>query len=300
MPETSGFEAMNQSCTIIIVSYNCRDALRECLGKLARSGDMPPVIVVDNASMDGSIEMVAHNFPPVQLIRNARNCGFAAACNQGIRASNADFILLLNPDTLVECAELQKLHDAMNTRPNIGACGPRILNVSGSLQPSCRRFPSLWAMTCDELGLGRLFPHSRLFATYRMSGWAHDETREVDQLMGSCLLLRSAALDAVGPLDERFFLYFEEVDLCWRLWRGGWRVLFVAGATVTHGGGASSNADRPTALRHRYRSLFAFYRKHYPRWQLPILKAVVQIATLARVALKQRDYWSVAKDVWKL
>jgi GT2 family glycosyltransferase len=291
---------MNQSCTIIIVSYNCRDALRECLGKLTAQEGVPPIILVDNASTDGSAEMVAHDFSSVQLVRNARNCGFAAACNQGIRAGSADFILLLNPDSLLECAELQKLHDAMNSRPNVGACGPRILNVDGSLQPSCRRFPTLWAMVSDELGLGRLFAHSRLFATYRMSGWAHDETREVDQSMGSCLLLRRAALESVGPLDERYFLYFEEVDLCWRLWQAGWHVLFLADATVTHVGGASSQTDRPTALHHRYRSLFAFYRKHYPRWQLPILKAAVQVATLARVARKQREYWPVAKDVWKL
>jgi N-acetylglucosaminyl-diphospho-decaprenol L-rhamnosyltransferase len=291
---------MNQSCTIIIVSYNCRDALSECLRMLTAQGDAPPIIVVDNASTDGSADMAAHDFPSIHLIRNTRNCGFAAACNQGIGASNTDFILLLNPDTLLECTELQKLHNAMNSRPNVGACGPRILNVDGSLQPSCRTFPTFWAMVCDEIGLGRLLPHSRLFATYRMSGWAHNETREVDQLMGSCLLLRRAALEAVGPLDERFFLYFEEVDLCWRLWQAGWRVLFVANATVTHVGGVSSRADRPTALHHRYRSLFTFYRKHYPRWQLPILKGAVQIAILARVVLKQSAYWPIARDVWKL
>jgi len=300
LPETSGSDAMSQSCTIIIVSYNCRDALRECLRKLTKQTDVPPIIVVDNASADGSAEMVTRDFPAAELIRNARNYGFAAACNQGIGASNTDFILLLNPDTLLDRVELQKLLEAMTSRPEVGACGPRILNVDGSLQPSCRRFPTLWAMVCDELGLGRLFPHSRLFAKYRMSGWAHDETREVDQLMGSCLLLRHMALESVGPLDERFFLYFEEVDLCWRLWQAGWRVLFVADATVTHVGGASSKTNRPVALHHRYRSLFAFYRKHYPQWQLPILKAAVQIATLARVALKQREYWPVATNVWKM
>lgn len=291
---------MNPSCAIVIVSYNCREALRMCLLTLTAPADPPTIIVVDNASTDGSADTIANEFPQVQLVKNSCNLGFATACNQGIRARTADFILLLNPDTLLECTELQKLHTAMNSRPQVGACGPRILNLDGSLQLSCRRFPTLWAVVCDELGFGRLFPQSRLFAKYRMSGWAHDETREVDQLMGSCLLLRRAALESVGPLDERFFLYFEEVDLCWRLWQAGWRVLFVSDATVTHVGGASSQTDRPTVLHHRYRSLFAFYRKHYPTWQLTILKAAVQVATLARVARKQRDYWPVAKDVWKL
>jgi GT2 family glycosyltransferase len=244
--------------------------------------------------------MVAAYFPTVELIKNGHNKGFAVACNQGIRACATAFILLLNPDTLLEHSELQKLQKFMSSRPDVGACGPRLVNVDGTLQPSCRAFPTLGAMVCDELGLSRLFPHSRLLAGYRLSGWEHDETSDVDQLMGSCLLLRRAALEHLGLLDERFFLYFEEVDLCWRMSQTRWRVFFIADATVTHLGGESSKADRRNALGHRYRSLFAFYRKHYPRWQLPILRVVVQVAALARVAVGKREYWPVAKYAWKL
>ena len=167
---------MNLACTIVIVSYNCREALQACLLKLTAEGDTPPILVVDNASTDGTIEMVARDFPTVGLIQNTKNLGFAAACNQGIRACISDFILLLNPDTMLKLATLQKLTDTMRAQPNIGACGPRILNTDGSLQPSCRRFPTLGAMVCDELGLGRLFPHSRRLAKYRMHGWEHNET----------------------------------------------------------------------------------------------------------------------------
>ena len=291
---------MNSSCTIVIVSYNCRDALRQCLHKLTTPINMAPIIVVDNASQDGSAEMVAQKFPTVELIKNGQNKGFAVACNQGIRACATAFILLLNPDTLLEHAELQKLQKFMSSRPDVGACGPRVVNVDGTLQPSCRAFPTLGAMVCDELGLSRLFPHSRRLASYRLSGWEHDETSDVDQLMGSCLLLRRTALEHLGLLDERFFLYFEEVDLCWRMSQTRWRVFFIADATVTHLGGESSKADRRNALGHRYRSLFAFYRKHYPRWQLPILRLVVQAAALARVAVGEREYWPVAKYAWKL
>jgi GT2 family glycosyltransferase len=296
----SGSNRMTPSCAIVIVSYNCRDALRACLRKLTAQANPPSIIVVDNASGDGSAEMAAREFPTVQLIQNSVNRGFAAGCNQGIRASASDLVLLLNPDTLLDGWELRKLLDVMRDQPNIGACGPRILNADGSLQPSCRRFPTLGAMLCDELGLGRLFPRSQCFAKYRMSGWQHNETREVDQLMGSCLLLRRAALDQLSLLDERFFLYFEEVDLCWRLRQCGWRVLFVADATVTHLGGLSSKTDRRNALLHRYRSLFAFYRKHYPKWQLPLLRVAVQATSLARTACGQRDYWVIAREAWGL
>ena len=280
--------------TAVIVSYNCRDVLRECLHRLITPGDAVPIIVVDNASTDGSAEVVAAYFPTVELIKNTQNRGFAVACNQGIRACATPFILLLNPDTLLERAELQKLQDVMGSHPDVGACGPRILNVDGTLQPSCRAFPTLGAMVCDELGLSHLFPHSRRLAGYRLGGWKHNETSDVDQLMGSCLLLRRAALEHVGLLDERFFLYFEEVDLCWRLWQTRWRVLFIANATVTHIGGESSRVDRRNALGHRYRSLFAYYRKQ------PILRLVVQVGALARVFVGRREYWSVARYAWKL
>ena len=259
---------MNLFCTIVIVSYNCRQALQTCLLKLTAEGDTPPIIVVDNASTDGTAEMIAGDFPAVRLIQNTENHGFAAACNHGIRACSSDFILLLNPDTMLKRATLQRLADTMRAQPNIGACGPCVVNTDGSLQPSCRRFPTLGAMICDELGLGRLFPHSR-FAKYRMRGWQHDEVRDVDQLMGGCLLLRRTMLEHIGLLDERFFLYFEEADLCLRLWRTGWRAVFVADSTVTHLGGECSKIDPRNALGHRYRSLFAFYRKHYPPWHLP-------------------------------
>jgi len=285
--------------TIVIVSYNCREALQECLLKLTSEGDPPPITVIDNASTDGTGEMIARDFPDVQLIQNAKNRGFAAACNQGIRTRTSDFILLLNPDTLVNRVTLQKLIDTMRAQPNIGACGPRVLNTDGSLQPSCRRFPTLGAIAGDELGLGRLFPHTR-FAKYRMSGWQHDKIRDVDQLMGSCLLLRRTMLEHIGLLDERFFLYFEEVDLCLRLRQTGWRAVFVAESTVTHLGGESTKTDPSNALGHRYRSLFAFYRKHYPAWQLPILRSFVQIAAFARVVGGQRNYWPIAKYAWKL
>jgi N-acetylglucosaminyl-diphospho-decaprenol L-rhamnosyltransferase len=300
LPGTSGFDAMNQSCVIIIVSYNCRDALRECLGNLATPGDMPPTIVVDNASTDGSAEMVSRDFPTVQLIRNARNCGFAAACNQGIAASDHPFVLLLNPDTLVTETALKGLLDVMDAQPDVGACGPRILNPDGSPQASVRKFPTLRALACDELGLSTAFPHVPWLTGYRLSSWPLETTAEVDQLGGSCLMLRRAALAQTGVMDERFFMYFEEVDLCLRLRNAGWRVLYIYAVTIIHAGGQSSKTDWDNSMRYRYQSLFSFYRKYHPAWQLVVLKTVVQVGAVLRTVVGQKGYWAIAKEVWRL
>src|ERR1017187_2765200 len=272
---------MSASPCIVIVSYNVRDRLRDCLRNL--SGQR--VIVVDNASGDDSAAMVRAEFPAAELIANTGNRGFAAACNQGITASTEDFILVLNPDTLVTPAALQTLLDIMQAESRAGACGPRILNPDGSLQPSCRRFPTLPRLLLDEFGLGKLFPRSKFFGGYRMTWWAHDQRREVDQVMGAALLLRRAALKQVGTFDERFFMYFEEVDLCLRLHDAGWKVLFVPDAQVIHHGGQSARQVLPEATLYRYRSLGAFYRKHYPTWQLVTLKVAIGMAVMLRLIL---------------
>jgi len=243
---------------VIIVSFNCCDALRNCLRTL------PSVrtVVVDNASADGTVEMLKREFPSVSVIANPINRGFAAACNQGIRSTAEPFVLLLNPDTLHP--PLNALLDFMRANPDTGACGPRVLDANGTPQVTCRRFPTWWRMSLAELGV-------RQFYFIRHPG------TDVDQLIGACLMLRRAALDAVGMLDEQFFLYFEEVDLCLRLRQAGWRVRYVPDATVTHLGGVCTRAVREESLRHRYESLLKFYRKHYPRWHLLPLRLAVTL-----------------------
>ncbi len=293
---------MSASLCIVIVSNNVREWQHDS----QRSHSGQHVIVVDNASADGSAAMVRAEFPAVELIANTDNRGFAAACNQGIAASKEDFIFILNPDTLITTAALQTLLDVMQAEPRTGACGPRIVNPDGSLQPSCRRFPTLPRLLLDEFGLGKLFPHSKLFGGYRMTWWAHDQLREVDQLMGAALLLRRAALEQVGTFDERFFMYYEEVDLCLRLRDAGWKVLFVPAAEVMHHGGQSARQVLAEATLYRYRSLCAFYRKHYPAWHLAILKAAIGAAAMMRLALytfqpaKRAAFGLVLRNLWSL
>jgi GT2 family glycosyltransferase len=277
---------MSPPLTIVIVSFNCRAALRQCLPPLAAM----PVVVVDNASTDGTAAMLQADFPAVHLIANPENRGFAAACNQGLVATTGEFVLLLNPDTRPERRVWERLLEIMAIHPTVGACGPRLLNPDGTLQPSCRAFPTLLVTLADEFGWRR---------RSRLSHWPHDQTRAVDQLMGACLLLRRAALDQVGLFDERFFLYFEEVDLCRRLKQAGWEVRFVHDVSLVHTGGQSSQTDRRACLRHRYRSLFAYYRKHFPRWHLIVLKCGIQLSTALR-ALTCRYYASIAREVWSL
>ncbi|MCX7885777.1 MAG: glycosyltransferase family 2 protein [Verrucomicrobiae bacterium] len=279
---------------IVIVSYNVRDLLCQLLQRLHRQR----VIVVDNASTDGSAAMVREQFPSVHLIANAENRGFAAACNQGIRASQEPFILILNPDTMIDQQAVETLLETMRQDSRIGACGPRFLWPDGTLQPSCRRFPTLPRVLLDELGLGKLFPKSRLLGDYRMSWWAHNQRREVDQLMGAAIMLRRAALNTVGLFDEQFFLYYEEVDLCLRLHRAGWKVLFVPEATATHHGGASAKQTLARTTMARYQSLFAFYRKHYPHWHRWILKPVIALAAALRLLTPRRR--AFAPLLWKI
>ncbi len=222
------------------------------------------MVVVDNSGDSGV---------PGAIVNEA-NRGFAAACNQGIQATTEPFILLLNPDTVVSREALERLLAAMTD--GVGAVGPVIRNEDGSVQTSVRRLPTLWRMILAEFGI-------------RAAYYVKHPGCDVEQLMGACLLFRRE----FAPLDERFFVYFEEVDLCLRIRRAGQRVVFVPDAEITHVGGQSSKSDRAASLRYRYHSLFEFYRKHYPRWQLPVLKLAVQIAAILRRRPIAREVWSL-------
>jgi GT2 family glycosyltransferase len=225
--------------------------------------EVADIIVVDNASGDGTAEMVRGEFPNVSLIANDTNLGFAAGNNQGIRVGRAPFVLLLNPDTEVRPGALNALLEAFADEPNAGALAAQLLLPDGTVQRSCRSFPEPAALFFDALGLSRLFPGSPTLGRYRMTYWDHNTRREVDQPMASALALRRAALDAVGLFDEEFPLYFNDVDLCYRLRQNGWRIVFEPQAQVTHHHGQSTRQVRSAAILESHRALIRFYRKHY-------------------------------------
>jgi hypothetical protein len=214
-------------------------------------------MVVDNGSTDGSAEMVRRRFPDVHLIANPTNAGFAAANNQGIRAAGGRYVCLLNSDTEVCPGALDTLTAFMEAQPRAGASGPRLLNPDGSLQASAHPMLTPEREFWRLMFLDRLWPQ----ATYPLESWDSATPRKVEVIKGACLMLRCGALDQVGPLDESYFMYTEEVDLCYRLAQASWSLWWVPEAAVIHHGEASTRQAREEMYIQLYRSKLQFYRK---------------------------------------
>jgi GT2 family glycosyltransferase len=251
--------------SIVIVSFNACGDLAACLGSLRAAPPAIPheVIVVDNASSDGSVE-AARAVPGVKVIPLDRNVGFAAATNAGIRASTGGLLLLLNSDTIVPAGAIERLVERLRVDPSVAIAGPRLVDGDGRA----------------ELSFGRMLsPLTELRQKRRSREWIEVETmreQRVDWVSGACLLVRRAAAEAAGLLDERFFLYTEDVDFCHAVRKGGGIVLFTPQATVTHLRGRSRAAS-PEPSRRAYRqSHLAFYAKHYPRY-LPFLRLYLRL-----------------------
>ena len=249
--------------SICIVNWNVRDDLRRCLDSLrAQAIDGVQIIVVDNASTDGSVAMLRDEYPEVELIANPDNRGFAAANNQCFEVSTGTCVLMLNPDTIMPPEGLKTLLAFAESHPRAGAVGPKLLNSDGSLQSSCRRFPTITAALFRNTFLGRWFPRARAAQTYLMADFDHIQPAQVDWVSGACMLLRREALEQVGGLDTSFFWGSEDVDLCWRLHKAGWDVTYTPAPQVTHVIGRSTDqVVVPTILR-THRSMYRLYSKH--------------------------------------
>ena len=248
---------------VCIVAWRSQEVLPTCLRSLAGRPEVGRVVVVDNASGDGTVELVRAEFPGVHVIANPNNAGFATANNQALHVSTAPFVMLLNPDTEVPPGALEVLLKVMAEDPRIGAVAPQLRLRDGSVQRSCRGFPEPGAILFEALGLARLFPRNGAVSRYRLRNWDHRSRRDCDQPMASALLLRRSALDEVGLFDERFPLYFNDVDLCYRLRQAGWRIVFEPAAKVNHYHGHSTGQVRPRAILDSHRSLLRFWRLHY-------------------------------------
>lgn len=262
--------------SVCIVNWNTREFLRECLKSLQanRDGLSLQIIVVDNASRDGSAQMVAEEFPDVELIELEENIGYAAGNNVGIERARGEYVLLLNPDIVVRPGSLKILHDFLKHHPDAGAVAPRLIQPDGSIQLSCRSFPDPDVIFFEAFGLSRLLPASKLFGKYRMSWWDYDDTRQVDQPMASALLIRSEALESVGKLDERFPIFFNDVDLCRRLWDDGWEIWFNHEAEMDHEGGASTRQVKRRMIVESHTGLLRYYNKHYRGEMCPVCYAM--------------------------
>ncbi len=251
--------------SVVIVSWNTCDILRDCLQSVAaEAGPVScEIIVVDNASADGSVAMVRREFPHVRVIENAGNRGFAAANNQGIAVAAGRYILLLNSDTVVLDQAIARAVAFAETRPDAAVVGCRVLNADRTLQPTCFMYPSLFNLLLSSTYLYKVWPRSRLLGREQMTWWQRDDVREVDVVTGCFMLVRRQAIEQVGVLDERFFMYAEETDWCYRFKNAGWRVLFTPEAEIVHLGGQSSkrvHVDMSVQLR---LSILRFIRKHH-------------------------------------
>ena len=273
--------------SIIVVSWNSRLDLAVCLPSIppAAATHSFEVIVVDNASTDGSLDYVHSVMPESICLGNASNRGFAAANNQGIALSHGRYYLLLNPDTVLHRGACDALVQFMDLNPGVSACGPALLNGDGSPQRTGVRFPSLWNLCVEALFVDRLLPHSRLFGRHRELYADPGVPRAVDFVQGSCLLVRRESVSRIGELDESYFMYFEETDWCKRMKQAGGEVWYVPAAVVVHlGGGTFAHYDEKRLVAY-HRGLLNFFRKHYPSWQGLVLRCILAVRSLLRLAV---------------
>jgi GT2 family glycosyltransferase len=276
----------------VIVTFECRDFVIPCLESIeAQLGCVDAsVVVVDNASRDGTLEAVAAHFPRARRIAKQRNVGFAAAVNAGLRAlPDADVICLLNPDTLVLNAGLLVAADYLRAHDDVGVAGARIENPDGSLQASCRAFPGhLTALFNRHSLTTKLLPGNRFSRAYLMTDWPHDQVREVDWVSGACMLIHRRAINAVGTLDSTYFFSIEDVDYCRRLKDAGFKTVYFPMARVQHLIGGSSRHAVYRAMAAHHRGMWHYYRTHMRRNRL--IDGVTAAGIAGRLGIHAASY----------
>lgn len=278
--------------SVVVINLNGKKLLDDCLASLRHAAPQHrlEVLVVDNGSTDGSTDMVREKYPETLLTANDDNLGFTKANNQGVWQSTGRYVLLLNNDTRVLPGAFSDAIDYLDEHPEIGTAGLKLLNEDGSLQLSCRRFPSFVQALFNRYSLlTRLFPNNRFSRSYLMTDFRHNEIQEVDWVSGACLLFRRSVLDKIGALDERFFMYSEDVDYCYRVWEGGWKVVYLPFARVYHLIGQDTKKVRFKLTVERHKSMYKFYKKHYSRSLM-----FMDIATGATITLRCVVHLAVA------
>jgi len=248
--------------SITIANWNTRKDLEDCLQSLEAVRDEAPfeVIVVDNASTDGSPDMVESKFPWVRLMRMSTNIYFTGAHNRALTMRNAPHAFLLNSDTVVHKGALKTLLEYCVLHPEVGVIGPKLLNPNGSLQFSCRRFPNPVAALFRNTILGKLFPNNRFTREYLMTEWSHDSPREVDWVSGAAMFVTHEAMQRVGLLDASYVMFCEDVDWCYRVHKAGLKVVYLPQAEITHAIGRSTNQAAKKMLLRFHASMLRFYR----------------------------------------
>ncbi|OHB60979.1 MAG: hypothetical protein A2168_07180 [Planctomycetes bacterium RBG_13_50_24] len=251
--------------SVIIVNWNTKGLLRDCLSSVyEHAGEIDyEIIVIDNASTDGSAEMVKNDFRQVILIENSNNRGFAAANNQGMAIAKGRYVLLLNSDTVVLDNAIANTVRFADANPEVAVTGCRVLNSDRTLQRTCFMFPSILNMLLSSTYLYKLFPKNKFFGREQMTWWDRNDVRQVNVVTGCFMLVRREAVEQVGVMDERFFMYCEETDWCYRFREEGWKVMFAPVGEIIHFGGQSTSQKRVAMIVQLRLSILKFMKKHY-------------------------------------
>ncbi|MCS6840213.1 MAG: glycosyltransferase family 2 protein [Roseiflexus sp.] len=301
--------------TVILVNWNGSALLERALTALFTTTHTSTcqVVVVDNASSDDSVAMVRRQFPGVTLLVNEENVGFGRANNQALALAEGRYILLLNTDAFVHDGAVDGMVAFMDAHPDAGSVGCRLYYEDGSLQRSCFAFPTLATELWNALFLDKLFPKSRFFGRYQMTYWDMNDIRPVDSLMGACLMVRTDVVKRIGLFDEQFFMYSEEIDLCYRLQQEGFKNYYLPTVSATHLWGGSSRRIRHESFLRLYQSRVKFFRKHYGERTAQWYKAILSLSSLIRVLAgglinavhynpvvhaTSRDYMALLRVVW--
>ncbi len=271
--------------SVIVVNWNTRDLLIECLESLIP--EIKPfkaeIIVVDNASTDGSPAAIEKLFPQIKLIRNTTNLGFAKANNSGLDISTGKYICLINSDVKLLRDCIENMYKYMEDHQSIGILGPKILNPDFTIQPTCKEYPSLWNNFCSAVFFHKLFPSSKLFSGELVHYFKYDSPRKCDIIVGTFWMVRKKALDTVGCLDENFFFYGEDVDWCKRFWSAGWEVVFFPGASAVHHSAASSAAAPIKYYIEQRRAKITYWEKHNGIISVLGIKLIVLLYQVTRI-----------------
>lgn len=274
---------MGCDLSIIIVNWNTKDLLSQCIESIKTHSKRISfeIIVVDNFSSDGSPEMVERKFPEVILIKNKENEGFGKANNQGLSTARGKYILFLNSDVVVNENCLDEMFDFMETNLDVGASSCKLTFPDGGLQHSCRKFPSFKTFLPMLIGLRSFFPNMKIFRDYLMLDWDHSDVKEVDQIMGSFMFVRKDVLNQIGFFDERYWMYFEEVDLCLRIKKASWKIVHYPYVSAVHFLSKSSEQwGEIKKMNEFHRSLLKYFKKNRRFYEYFILSALTKIKFL--------------------
>lgn len=276
----------SRKVAIAIINHNTKELTEACLASI-NAEQVSEIWVIDNASSDGSVASIAQNFPDVKIYENRENSGYGHAANIALGLISSPYLFLLNSDTILNDDTIPPLVSFLDANPQVAIAGPKLLNPDGSLQKSAYNEPNPLNLFLQESGVGHIVKFIPLINRIYLPGWDHEQKRDVPWVLGAALAMRTDALNRVGGFDTDFFMYAEEIDLCKRLLKNGWKISFCPDSTLIHLGGQSTAKYRSEMMLQYFKSMILFYKKHYSTGRLFMLKSIFKgLARVKRGRLK--------------